>query len=214
MKNIVVFAVPFARVRTRAARSAPRAALAALLALLSTGCGYNRIQELDELAEQQESNIGVVLTKRNQLIPNLVATVEGAANFERGTFTEVARARAGVQQAREQVQQAVEGGSVEQIAAADAALTRQIGTYLNIAVEAYPQLTATQNFRMLQDELSSVENEIAVARRDYNTAVRQYNTYVRQFPQVVTARAIGAERREPYEAPAGVAEAPRVNFGT
>lgn len=212
--NNMFFAAPSQRIFARARCLAQRATVVAVMALLTTGCGYNRIQELDELSEQQESNIGVVLTKRNQLIPNLVATVEGAANFERGTFTEVARARAGLQQARQQVQQAVEGGDVEKVAAADAALTRQIGTYLNIAVEAYPQLTATQNFRMLQDELSSVENEIAVARRDYNTAVRQYNTYVRQFPQVITARAIGAERRESYEAPAGSAEAPRVNFGT
>jgi LemA protein len=195
-------------------RTAARFLVAAMFVLPATGCGYNRIQALDETAEQQESNIGVVLTKRNQLVPNLVATVEGAANFERGTFTEVARARAGVQEAREQVSQAVQGGDVEQISAADAALTRQIGTYLNIAVEAYPQLTATQNFRMLQDELSSVETEIAVARRDYNTAVRDYNSYIRQFPQVVTARATGAERRDSYQTPAGATEPPVVEFGT
>lgn len=188
--------------------------IAAVLALgLSLGgCGYNRIQQLDEQAEQAKSNVGVQLTARNQLIPNLVATVEGAAEFERGTFTEVARARAGLDQATQQMEQAVQRGEVGQIQEADAAVTRQIGTFINVAREAYPQLTATQNFRSLQDQLAESENRIAVARNDYNEAVRQYNTYIRQFPQALTARVTGAERREPYQAPAGSEQAPTVDF--
>lgn len=182
------------------------------LALAPAACGYNRIQQLDEQAEQAKSNIGVQLTARNQLIPNLVATVEGAAEFERGTFTDVSRARAGLAQATQQLEQAVQQGEVGQIEEADAAVTRQIGTFINLAVEAYPQLSATQNFRSLQDQLAESENRIAVARSDYNDAVRQYNTYIRQFPQAVTARITGAERREPYQAPAGSEEAPQVDF--
>ena len=189
-------------------------ALLALLALpLLGGCGYNRIQALDERSEELKSNIGVQLTARNQLIPNLVATVQGAAEFERGTFTEVAQARAGLQQAQSQVDQAVRAGDAERMAAADATLTRQIGTFINVAVEAYPQLRATQNFQALQDQLAESENRIAVARQDYNESVRQYNTYIRQFPQAMTARLIGAGRKEPYQAPAGVEEPPRVEFG-
>lgn len=190
------------------------------LSLALGGCGYNQIQQLDETAEQAKSNIGVELTARNQLIPNLVATVKGAANFERGTYTDVARARAGqltqaeagLNQARAQTQTAVESKDVNQLQQAEQAQTRAIGTYLNIAVEAYPNLRATQNFTALQDQLAESENRIAVARRDYNEAVRNYNTYIRQFPQAITAKVTGAHRKEPYQAPAGSEQAPTVNF--
>lgn len=190
----------------------------ALLGL--SGCGYNRIQELDEQAEQAKSNIGVELNARNSLIPNLVATVKGAANFERGTYTDVARARAGqlpaaeqaLTQAQQQTRTAVESKDVAQMQQAEAAQNRAIGTYINVAVEAYPQLRATQNFQGLQDQLSESENRIAVARRDYNEAVRTYNTYIRQFPQAVTAKVTGADRKTPYQAPAGSEQAPQVDF--
>lgn len=196
--------------------------MAAVLAVALTlgGCGYNRIQQLDETAEQAKSNIGVELTARNQLIPNLVATVKGAAGFERGTYTDVARARAGqltaaeqqLNQAQQQTRTAVESKNVNQLQQAEQAQTRAIGTYLNVAVEAYPQLRATQNFTGLQDQLAESENRIAVARRDYNEAVRNYNTYIRQFPQAITAKVTGANRKEPYQAPAGSEQAPTVNF--
>jgi LemA protein len=208
---------PFSRRGTmRFARMAAALGLAASLG----GCGYNRIQELDEGAEQAKSNIGVQLTARNQLIPNLVATVKGAAEFERGTYTDVARARQGqlpqaesqLNQARQQTQAAVQSGDVAAIQQADAATARSIGTYLNIAVEAYPQLRATQNFQALQDQLTESENRIAVARTDYNEAVRSYNTYIRQFPQAITAKITGADRKEPYQAPAGSEQAPTVDF--
>lgn len=198
-----------------------RIAVAAGLALMLSGCGYNRIQQLDEQAEQAKSNIGVELTARNQLIPNMVATVKGAAGFERGTYTDVARARAGQLQAAEQqltqaqgqTRTAVESKDVQQLQTAEAAQTRAIGTYLNIAVEAYPNLRATQNFQALQDQLAESENRIAVARRDYNESVRNYNTYIRQFPQAITAKVTGAQRKQPYQAPAGSEPAPTVDFG-
>ena len=196
--------------------------IALTFALSLGGCGYNRIQALDERAEQARSNVGVALQNRNQLIPNLVATVKGAADFERGTYTDVARARAGqlpaaeaqLAQARGQLDQAVRSNNVNQMEQADAAVTRQIGTYLNIAVEAYPELRATQNFTALQDQLAESENKIAQARTDYNEAVRSYNTYIRQFPQAMTAKVTGADRKEPYQAPAGSETAPTVDFGT
>jgi LemA protein len=190
----------------------PMAALTLAVAL--GGCGYNRIQALDEQVEELASNIEVELVNRNNLIPNLVATVQGAAEFERGTFTEVAEARAGLERAREGVEEAVEGGDMQELAAAADEANRQIGTYINVAVEAYPQLRATDGFLALQDQLAESENRISVARRDYNESVRTYNTYVRQFPQVVTARVIGAERKEPFEAPAGADQTPTVDFGS
>ena len=187
------------------------------------GCGYNRIQGLDEQVEQQRANVGVELTARNQLIPNLVATVKGAAEFERGTQTDIARARSGqavtqaeqgLQQSAQRVQQAVESRDVGAMAEADAAVTRSIGTFINVSREAYPQLSATENFRGLQDQLAESENRIARARRDYNESVRTYNTYIRQFPQAITARVTGAQRKEPYREPAGSEQAPNVDFGS
>ena len=184
-----------------------------LVGAMLSGCGYNRIQELDERTEELKSNVGVELTNRNSLIPNLVATVQGAAEFERGTFTDVARARAGLLQAQEGMQQAIDGGDVEQMAAAEGALNGQLRSFLTVSVEAYPQLRAQENFMALQDQLAESENKIGVARRDYNESVRIYNSYVRQFPQAITARVIGAERKEPYEAPAGSEQVPQVDFG-
>jgi LemA protein len=187
--------------------------LMAGLALLVSGCGYNRIQALDEAVDERRANIETELMRRNDLIPNLVATVDEVAAFERETFTEVARARAGLQNAREQLAQAVQGDADGgELGRANAAVSDNLRLFLNVSVEAYPTLRANENFRALQDELTATENRIAVARRDYNETVRTYNTYVRQFPQNVTARVIGAGRREPFEAPAGAEEAPAVEF--
>lgn len=185
----------------------------ALAVLLLSGCGYNRIQELDEQTEQQKGNIETELMRRNDLIPNLVATVDQAAQHERGTFTEVARARSGLNAARNQLAQAVQGdASTEQVSAANSAVSDQLRLFLNVSVEAYPTLQANQNFRALQDELTETENRISVARRDFNESVTTYNTYIRRFPQAITAKVIGADRKEQFSAPAGAREAPRVQF--
>jgi LemA protein len=184
-----------------------------LTAMLLSGCGYNRIQELDEQTEQQQGNIETELMRRNDLIPNLVATVDQAAQHERGTFTEVARARSGLNAARNQLAQAVQGnadaGAVSQ---ANNAVSDQLRLFLNVSVEAYPQLQANQNFRALQDELTETENRISVARRDYNESVTDYNTYIRRFPQVLTAKVIGADRKEQFAAPPTAQQAPQVQF--
>jgi LemA protein len=151
--------------------------------------------------------------RRNDLIPNLVATVDEAAEFEQETFTQVAQARSGLNQSREQLAAAVQGDAPPaELSQAAAAVGENLRLFLNVAVEAYPQLNATQNFQRLQDELAETENRINVARRDYNESVQTYNTYIRQFPQVMTAKVIGAERRETFEAPAGAEAAPQVQF--
>ena len=183
------------------------------LVLLLSGCGYNRIQELDEQSERMRSNVETELMRRNDLIPNLVATVDQAAQFEKTTQTGVAQARSGVLQARDQLAQAVQGNATtQQLNAANAAVSDQLRMFLNVSVEAYPQLRANENFIRLQDELTETENRIAVARRDYNESVANYNTYIRRFPATITARVIGAERKEPFEAPAAAQQAPRVQF--
>jgi len=191
-----------------------RATLLLATALILSGCGYNRIQELDERTSQMEANIDAELQRRNDLIPNLVATVDEAARFEQETQTRVAEARAGLTAARARVDQALGAGEGGQaVAEASEELQRNLDLFINVAVEAYPELRANENFIRLQDELTETENRINVARRDYNEAVNDYNTYIRRFPQVLTARVIGAERREPFEAPAQAREAPQVDFG-
>lgn len=183
------------------------------LALPASGCGYNRIQELDENVAARRADIEAELLRRNDLIPNLVATVEEAARFEEETFTRVAEARSGLTESRDRLARAVEGeAGTGELARASSAVSDNLRLFLNVAVEAYPQLTANRSFTALQDELTETENRIAVARRDYNESVQQYNTYVRRFPQTLTARVIGADRKEPFEAPEGVETPPTVEF--
>jgi LemA protein len=183
-----------------------------VLTLALGGCGYNRIQELDERAEQRRSDIDAELMRRNDLIPNLVATVDEAARHERETQTGVAQARAGLTQAQQRMAEALQQGSTEQVSSANAELQRNLGLYINVAVEAYPTLRANESFVRLQDELTETENRISVARRDYNEAVTEYNTFIRRFPQALTAKVIGADRREQFAAPEAAQQAPRVEF--
>jgi LemA protein len=187
--------------------------LAAALVLPLSACGYNTIQQLDESVEEARANVEAELLRRNDLIPNLVATVDEAAEFEQETFTQVAEARSGLASARERLASAVEGDSdLSELGAASAAVADNLRLFLNVSVEAYPTLTANQSFRALQDELTETENRIAFSRRTYNETVRSYNSFIRQFPQVITAKVIGADRKETFEAPAGVETPPTVDF--
>ena len=105
----------------------------------------------------------------------------------------------------------MQSNNVEQMAAANAALTAPLGRLLAIA-ENYPQLKSNENFRALQDQLEGTENRVAVARQDYNEAVNRYNAYIRQFPAVLTAKVIGKGPRQYFEADAGAEKAPKVSF--
>lgn len=172
--------------------------------VLLSGCGYNRIQTLDEQAAQAKQQIEVQLQRRADLVPNLVNTVKGYAQHEEAVFTQVANARAGLAGA-------IGTHDPQQQAAADAQLTGALGRLLAIS-EAYPQLKADQTFLKLQDELSGTENRIAVSRSDYNAAVNAYNSYIRTFPQKITASLTGAKPRAYYDAPPGAETAPTVDF--
>ena len=179
----------------------------ALVPLLLAGCGYNRIQELDEATNRAKQDIAVQLQRRADLVPNLVETVKGYAAHEEQVFTNVSNARAALGGA-------IQTGDPAQMAAANQQLTGALGRLLAIA-EAYPTLKADQQFIRLQDELAGTENRIAVARQDYNQRVNEYNTYIRRFPTTLTARAIGAKEREYFEVlDAGAERAPTVDFGT
>jgi len=186
-----------------------------VLTVLTSGCGYNRIQELDEQVAQMRSNIDTELQRRADLIPNLVSTVDEAAQFEQQTQTRIAEARSGLSNAQRQLAARLQQGdaSIAEMSDANTALSRQLSMFINVAVEAYPQLRANENFTRLQDELTETENRLSVARRDYNEVVASYNTYIRKFPQTITAKAIGAERKEPFAAEPESRAAPKVEFG-
>lgn len=181
--------------------------LALVLGLLSlSGCGYNRLQELDEGVNKAQAQIQTQLQRRADLIPNLVETVKGVAAQETTVFIAVAEARS-------RLSGAVQSGNLDQMAEANAALTAPLGRLLAIA-EAYPELKSNANFSQLQDQLEGTENRIAVARTDYNTSVEQFNAMIRRFPTNLTAKMFGlGSPREYYEATAANAEeAPKVQF--
>jgi len=178
-----------------------------LLALLLAGCGYNRIQTLDEQVNGFESQIKVQLQRRADLIPNLVETVRGYAQHEERVFTEVTEARS-------RVGSAIQSGDLTQMAAANQGLTGALSRLIAVS-ENYPQLKANENFKALQDQLEGTENRISTARGDYNTAVQTYNSYIRTFPQAITAKITGKKARAYFDLTTpGAAEAPRVDFGT
>jgi LemA protein len=179
--------------------------LLALGASLTTGCGYNTIQSLDERAAGAQGQIEAQLQRRADLIPNLVATVKGYAAHEEKVFSDIANARAGLMSS-------VRSGDPEQMANANAQFGSALGRLLVIA-EAYPNLKADQSFMNLQTQLEGTENRISVARQDYNNAVREYNEYIRKFPATMTARVTGAKPRKYFQATAGAETPPTVDFG-
>src|ERR1700693_2018269 len=178
----------------------------ALAPLVLAGCGYNRIQQYDENAQQAKQQISVQLQRRADLVPNLGNTVKGYAQHEDEAFTQVAQARA-------ELAGAIQTGDPGQMATANTQLTGALGRLLVVA-EAYPQLKADQSFLRLQDELTGTENRIATSRNDYNQAVQAYNTYIRTFLQAITAKVTGAKPRTYFEAAAGTEAPPTVDFGT
>jgi len=171
---------------------------------LTAGCGYNTIQTYDEQVNAAQAQIKVQLQRRADLIPNLVETVKGYAKQEQSIFTEVAEARA-------KLAGAVQSNDLQQMGAANTALTAPLGRLLAIA-ENYPQLKSNENFKALQDQLEGTENRIGVARQDYNEAVNRYNAYIRQFPAVLTAKVIGKGPRDYFKEEPGAAAVPKVDF--
>ncbi len=179
--------------------------LAGALIVLTTGCGYNTIQKLDEQASSAQGQIEVQLQRRADLIPNLVSTVKGYAQHEEAIFDTVAAARS-------RLLGAVQSKDPEQMANADQNMTGALGRLLAIS-ENYPNLKADESFLRLQDELTGTENRVAVARTDYNDAVQAYNAYIRQFPAVLTAKVTGAKERKYFKATDQAATAvPKVDF--
>ncbi|ODR09177.1 LemA family protein [Mycolicibacillus koreensis] len=165
---------------------------------------FNALRQLDVKAQEALGGIDVQLTRRADLIPNLVNTVKGYATHERGVFEEVTAARAGAAQA-------AHGGTVEQKAQAQARLDRAVFNVLAVA-ENYPDLKASTNFLQLQDQLTDTENQLAFARQYYNDAVATLNQRVVTIPWMFFAGVAGVAQRAFYQAPEGQQAPPQVQF--
>src|SRR6266480_4871950 len=173
---------------------------------------YNRLVKSQQAIDSQWAQVQNVYQRRSDLIPNLVNTVQGAANFEKSTLTEVTNARASVGRVQLDPNKApTDAKQLEEFQAAQGQLSNALSRLLVVA-ENYPQLRATQNFQTLQAQLEGTENRIAVERNKFNTVVQQYNTAVRVFPTNMIAGMFGFAPRPFFEAQQGAEKAPTVNF--
>jgi LemA protein len=171
---------------------------------------YNNMVTYDESTNEKWAAVQSSYQRRADLIPNLVSTVKGYADFEQETLTKVIEARAKATS----ITIDPSNTSPEQFAQFQQAQDQLSGALsrLLVTVERYPDLKANQNFLELQAELSGTENRINVARNDYNTAVKAYNTYMRKFPQNMIAGMFGFEKRSMFEAAQGSDVVPTVEF--
>lgn len=162
---------------------------------------YNRLVALRNQVKNGWSQIDVQLQRRYDLIPNLVETVKGYMEFEKGTLQAVIAARNQASQAREQIQKSEEapsGSSMKELLGAETALRGGLGQIFALA-ENYPQLRASETMQRLQEELSSTENKVSFARQGYNDQVMHYNTSQQEFPAVLFAGALGHHPAELWE---------------
>ena len=187
--------------------------VAMVLAVSLSGCGYNTMQSQDEAANAAWSKVLNQYQRRDQLVPNLVATVQGYAKHEKEVLTEVTEARAKVASVQLTGDTATNEQQLKAFSDAQAGLTSALSK-LMVVVEKYPELKANTNFLELQKQLEGTENRIAVARSDYIESVQTYNTTVRQFPNNLTAKMFGMEVRPNFtvENEKAVSTAPKVSF--
>ena len=184
--------------------------LAPLAAFSLAGCGLNSVPTAEEQVNAKWANVQSEYQRRNDLIPNLVGAVKGAANQEKSVLVEVTNARANANRVQ------LSPGDLD-----DPAKVRgyneaqnQVTLSLQRLQEAYPELKTNENFLTLQSQIEGTENQIRVARMDYNEAVQAYNTRIRTFPDAIGAKIFyGAKPKVPFEAAAGAQTAPKVDFG-
>ena len=192
-------------------RLAPVAAIFSL-ALLISGCGYNELQRLDEEVKAAWAEVQNQYQRRADLVPNLVETVKGAANFEQQTLTQVIEARSQATSVKLDAKDLSDPQMVQKFEQAQRNLTGALSRLL-VTVERYPELKANQNFRDLQAQLEGTENRIAVARKRYIEKVAEYNTAVRSFPTNLTAKyLLGLSPRATFTADEKAQTPPAVKF--
>jgi LemA protein len=183
-----------------------------ILAVVAAG-SYNRLVGLSQAVDAQWAQVESVYQRRADLIPNLVATVQGAANFEKSTLEAVTKARASVGQAAPPNAASIpnDPAAFARFQAAQDQLSGALSRLLVVA-EAYPDLKATQNFRDLQAQLEGTENRISVERMRYNDAAREYNTARQRFPTALVAGVMGFHEKGYFKAQPEAAQAPKVQF--
>ena len=180
-----------------------------IIAQLSS-CGYNEMVSREEAISGQWAQVENVYQRRADLIPNLVNTVKGYADFEQETLTQVIEARAKATSTNISADN-LSPESLAQFQQAQNGLGSALSR-LMVVVERYPDLKANQNFRDLQAQLEGTENRIAVERKKFNDAVQGYNTYIRKFPQNLVAGWFDFEKKGYFEADEGASKAPEVKF--
>jgi len=159
---------------------------------------YNTAINLQENVDEKWGNVGANYQRRADLVPQLVATVKGAAENERGILTAVTEARAGIVNAKTPEDMDIMG--------------KKINTAINLAFEAYPQIRSTQNFSDLQAQLEGTENRIAVSRKEYNEAVKSFNSHIRGFFNSMFLNKDTFSKKEPFKGSTGSEVAPKVEF--
>jgi LemA protein len=186
---------------------------AALLSLTLAGCGYNAIPTYEEQAKAKWADVQNNYQRRADLIPNLVATVQGFAKQEKTVLTAVIEARAKATQIKIDVSQLTDPAKLKQFQDAQNQLTGALGRLIAVS-ENYPELKSNQNFLALQSQLEGTENRITVARRDYIEAVRVYNTSLRTFPGILWAATFfrGNKPMAEFTASADASKPPQVKF--
>ncbi|HWA05436.1 MAG TPA: LemA family protein [Ignavibacteria bacterium] len=176
-----------------------------------SGCGYNSLVEQDERVNQAWAQVENQYQRRADLIPNLVKTVQGYADFEKGVLTEVTELRSKVGQIKLSTDDLSDEEKFKQFSEAQDKLSGALSRLLVVA-ENYPQLKANENFLQLQSQLEGTENRISVERKKFNEAVQEYNTSVRRFPTLITAKIMGFKEKQYFKSAPGTDKAPDVNF--
>jgi LemA protein len=185
--------------------------LGLFLLMFAWGCnGYNGLIKQDEVVKNAWNNVQSDYQRRSDLIPNLVNTVKGEANFEQTTLQNVIEARSKATQMKVDPEN-LTPEKLKEFQAAQGQLSQALGRLLMIT-ENYPNLKANEAFRNLQTQLEGTENRIKVARNDFNAAVKDYNVKVRSFPINLLAGAFGFSPKEGFTAEQGAEKAPEVKF--
>jgi LemA protein len=188
--------------------------LAPLAALSLAGCGLNSVPTAEEQVTAAWGNLQSEYQRRSDLIPNLVATVQGYAKQERDVLIEVTEARASAGRVQLSAADLDDPAKVRAFNDAQSRISSAI-IPLQRLQEAYPDLKSNTNFLALQSQIEGTENSILVGRRDYNEAVQSYNTRIRTFPDAIGAKIFyGAKPKVPFEAATGSQNAPKVDFNT
>ncbi|HEX3024724.1 MAG TPA: LemA family protein [Chitinophagaceae bacterium] len=182
-----------------------------ILFLGRLGCnGYNGLVQQDENVKNAWNKVQSDYQRRSDLIPNLVNTVKGEANFEKSTLTAVIEARASATQMKVDAKD-LTPEKLQQFQASQGQLSQALGRLLVVS-EQYPNLRANDAFRGLQAQLEGTENRIKVARNDFNDAIQTYNVKVRSFPMNIFSGMFGFKEKEGFKAEAGSEKAPEVKF--